>query len=92
MNNKGGRCMLVRFSVSTMGGLEIFSHEPEKSQEVTIDPALVSGFMEAIQMYSESMGTPIRLIKLSNSMLYIRTYGDFTLRLLLEDKMKEEEI
>jgi len=75
-----------------MGGLEIFSHEPEKSQEVIIDPALVSGFMEAIQMYSESMGTPIRQIQLSNSMLYIRTYGDFTLRLLLEEKMKEEEI
>ncbi len=84
--------MLVRFSVSTMGGLEIFSYEPEKSQEVTSDPELVAGFMEAVQMYSEIMGAPIREIQLSNSMLYIRTYGDFTLRLLLEDKMKEEEI
>jgi len=92
MINNGDGSMLVRFSVSTMGGLEIFSHEPEKSQEVTTDPALVSGFMDAMQMYSESMGAPIRQIQLSNSMLYVRTYGDFTVRLLLGDKMKEEEI
>lgn len=73
MINNGDGNMLVCFSVSTMGGLEIFSHEPEKSQEVTTDPALVSGFMDAMQMYSESMGAPIRQIQLSNSMLYIRT-------------------
>lgn len=33
--------MRVRFSVSTMRGLEIFSYEPDKYKEVTTDPALV---------------------------------------------------
>jgi len=37
MNDTGERNMLVRFSVSTMGGFEIFSYDVEKFKEVATD-------------------------------------------------------
>ena len=62
MNDKSERNMLVRFSVSTMGGLEIFSYEPDKYKEVTTDPALVSGFMSSTKRH-EGTGLGLYLCK-----------------------------
>ncbi len=41
MNDTGERNMLVRFSVSTMGGFEIFSYDVEKFKEVATDLLLM---------------------------------------------------
>lgn len=57
-----------------------------------VDQHLVTGFMDAIQMFSETMGAPVRQMQLANMMLYVRTYGDFSLRLLLQEKMTDQEI
>lgn len=58
-----------------------------------MDPHLVAGFMDAIQMFSEAMGAPVQQMQLgvTGMMLYIRTYGDFTLRLLVEGKLTDDE-
>jgi hypothetical protein len=88
--------LLQWFSLAKRGGIEIFSFAPPSSSHVLdeslSDPQLLSGFLEAIQMLSETLGSPIRQIHFSNMMLYVRTYGDFSLRLLLEEKLEENEI
>ncbi|MFW9994104.1 MAG: ADP-ribosylation factor-like protein [Candidatus Odinarchaeota archaeon] len=89
---KAGILMLIHFSLSTKGGLEVFSYEADKAEQELVDPQLLSGFMNALQLYSEQMGTPITQMKLANMVLYIRTYGEFTLRLLFEAKMDEKEV
>ncbi len=64
---------------------------PDKEEQI-VDRDLFSGFMEALQMFSEELGTPIRQLQLADMILYIRTYGDFSIRLLVEDKIAKEEV
>ena len=82
--------MLIRFSVIIMGGIEVIFWQDEKtSQQKVYDEDLFSGFMEALQSISQEMGKPIRELQLSNLMLYIRTYGDFSIRILMEEKVQD---
>jgi GTPase SAR1 family protein len=43
--------------------------------------------MEALQILSQEIGAPIQALKIANNMLYVRTFGDFTIRLLVEETM-----
>lgn len=56
-----------------------------------MDPHLVTGFMDAIQMFSEAMDAPVQQMQLAGMILYIRTYGNFTLRLLVDGKLTDDE-
>jgi signal recognition particle receptor subunit beta len=79
--------MLIRFSVANNGGNEIIKYEQSLTiSKNVIDMDLVSNFMQAMQMFSESLGTSIKEIVFSNFFLYLRTYGDFSVRLLLDEK------
>lgn len=84
--------MLIRFSIITHAGLEIFFFEPSGIQIRAVDPQLLAGFMTAIQSFSEHMENPIQQIQFANMMLYVRTYGNFGLQMLFEEKVGEEEI
>ncbi len=44
--------------------------------------------MEALQLLSEEIGTPIQQIQFGSNFLYIRTFGDFSIRLMLEEKLE----
>ncbi|MHA2273169.1 MAG: ADP-ribosylation factor-like protein [Candidatus Hodarchaeales archaeon] len=80
---RGVNLLLIRFSISS-SGLELFSYETEKAQHMLMDPHLVAGFMDAIQMFSEAMGAPVQQMQLAGMMLYIR--------LLVEGKLADDEI
>ncbi|MFW9994096.1 MAG: ADP-ribosylation factor-like protein [Candidatus Odinarchaeota archaeon] len=84
--------MLVQLSVSTKSGVEVFSYSAEHTSGVIANNQMLSGFMNAMQVFSEKMGNPVQQIQFSNLMLYIRTYGDFIIRLLMKEKMSEEDI
>lgn len=84
--------MLILFSIASKGGIEVFSYRTKRSQKILVERNLLSSFMEAIQIFSESMGAPIKTIQLSNMMIYIQTYGNFTLRLITEKKIEESEL
>ncbi len=80
--------LLIRFSV-ILGGNELVAYSPQGQKE-SIDPDLFSGMMEALQLLSEEIGTPIQQIQFGSSFLYIRTFGDFTIRLMLEEKLESK--
>ncbi len=84
--------MLVRFSIVRRGGVEVFCYETEKMIENMVDPQLIAGFLEAIQMFSETMRNPIQEIRFANMLLYVHTYRDFTLRLLFEEELDRKEV
>ncbi len=82
--------LLIRFSV-ILGGNELVAYSPVQGQKQdAIDPDLFSGMMEALQLLSEEIGTPIQQIQFGSTFLYIRTFGDFTIRLLLEEKLENK--
>jgi len=84
--------MLIRFSVVVEGGIEVFSYEIQSGSLTEQDPQLISGFMMAIQSFSETIQNPIRQIQFANMMLYIRTYGDFGLQLLFEEQVDQKKL
>ncbi|MFW9993197.1 MAG: ADP-ribosylation factor-like protein [Candidatus Odinarchaeota archaeon] len=84
--------MLVRFSIIKKGGIEIFDYEPRDSRIALDNQILIAGFMTALQMLSETLNNPIQQILFSNMVLHIRTYGDFTLQLLLDERIDDQEI
>ncbi|MFW9991315.1 MAG: ADP-ribosylation factor-like protein [Candidatus Odinarchaeota archaeon] len=85
-------CVLIRFSIIKKGGIEIFDYEPRESKLMLDNQTLISGFMTALQMLSETLNNPIQQILFSNMVLYVRTYGDFTLQLLLDERIDDQEI
>jgi signal recognition particle receptor subunit beta len=78
--------MLIQFSIANFSGNEIIRYEFSKFSEKVLDMDLVSNFLQAMQMFSENLGTSIKEIVFSNVFLYIQTYGDFTIRLMLDEK------
>ena len=90
-NDLGVIHLTIHFSIVKKGGLEVFSFNSGEPQEQFVDPKLLSGFMTAIQLYSESMGTSIKQIQFNDFTLYFNSYGDFSLRLMLLEKLDEEK-
>ena len=80
--------MLIQFSIANTGGSEIVHYENDisKFSEKVFDIDLISNFLHAMQLFSENIGTSIKEIVFSNIFLYIQTYGDFTIRLMLDEK------
>ncbi len=80
--------MLIQFSIVNVGGNEIvhYEHDILKFSEKVLDMDLISNFLHAMQLFSENIGTSIKEIVFSNIYLYIQTYGDFTIRLMLDEK------
>ncbi|GAB4309135.1 MAG: hypothetical protein Kow0069_08030 [Promethearchaeota archaeon] len=79
--------MLVKFSVVSLGGTEVATYCPPGGKSGLVDSDLFSGFLEAVQLMSQELGTPVREIMFADLVLYVQTFGDFTLRLLLNDKL-----
>ena len=73
--------MLEKFSCINNGGLEIYSKEYFNSP-YKVEPQLMAGFFYAIQSISEELRNPVSFIRLQNSLVYIRAYGDFILILM----------
>ncbi|MHA1451211.1 MAG: ADP-ribosylation factor-like protein [Candidatus Hodarchaeales archaeon] len=81
---------MIRFSILARGGIEIFNYETEEMDNQLIDQH--SGFMTAIQLFSETLENPIQQVMFSNMHLYVRTYGDFALQLMLKGRMDDHDI
>ncbi|HMF29789.1 MAG TPA: ADP-ribosylation factor-like protein [Candidatus Lokiarchaeia archaeon] len=88
---QGAITVLNRFSV-VVNGAELISYKPAGSEKELIDPDLFAGLMEALQILSQEMGAPIQALKIANNMLYVRTFGDFTIRLLVDQEMDAAEL
>ncbi|MFQ6125641.1 MAG: ADP-ribosylation factor-like protein [Candidatus Heimdallarchaeota archaeon] len=70
---------------------EVFAYKPEQPEELFGTPQLISAFMEAMRAFSKPLD-PIQQIQFSNLMLYTKTYENFTLQLLFDEKIHMEEI
>lgn len=73
--------MLQKFSCIRDGGLEIYSREYTQNFN-GVDDQLVAGFFYAIQSISEEIKNPVSFIRLQNSLVYLKTYGEFILILM----------
>jgi GTPase SAR1 family protein len=84
--------MLLRFSVIGIGGIEVIKYESKRYLNNHVDSDIASGFMEAMQLYSEVMGSPVQQIQFVNMILYLQTYGDFTIRILVDETIETHEM
>jgi len=73
--------MLEKFSCINNGGLEIY-YKDYFDSPYKIDQQLMAGFFYAIQSISEEIRNPVNFIRLQNSLIYIKSYGDFILILM----------
>lgn len=80
--------MLYRIAISTDAGIEVWSHNEEGSPYSLLDPQLISGFMTAIQTFSESViKSSVNEIRFADLLVYIKTYGKFSVYLFLKEKI-----
>jgi GTPase SAR1 family protein len=80
--------MLEKFSCVKDGGLEVYSKDFVKSSN-KIDSQLISGFFYALQSISEEMNNPVSFIRLQNSLVYIKSYGEFLIILMFSSLPNE---
>jgi GTPase SAR1 family protein len=80
--------MLYRIAIATDAGIEVWSYNEVGSPYSLLEPQLISGFMTAIQNFSESViKSSVNEIRFADLLVYIRTYGKFSLYLFLKDKL-----
>lgn len=85
--------MLVRISVAEKGGNERIVVTPAGVPAGTFfESETFSGFLEALQIMSEQLGGPIQHVALANLVLYVKTYGSFTIRLFLDHEERPERV
>ncbi len=83
--------LILHFSIVKKGGLEVFSFNSGSPQEKLVDPISLSGFLTAIQLYSENMGVPVKQIHFNDFTLYFKAYGDFSMRLMVIETLGDKE-
>ena len=83
--------MFFRFSV-VKDGLELYTYEKRGVLAPVLNGDLISGFMDALQIYSEMLGSSINQINFANVFLYIQTYGDFSIRVYSDDPLDKIEL
>lgn len=83
--------MFYQFSI-IRHGIEIYHYGQDQFSLVQLDADLISGFMEALQIFSEYIGTQVKQIKFSNLNIYTQSYGDLSLRLITELSLEISEI
>ena len=79
--------LIIHFSIVKKGGLEIYSSDIQTPFDPLINPEMLSGFLTAIQLYSENMGTILKQIQFNDFTLYFKSYGDFSFRLMVLGKL-----
>jgi GTPase SAR1 family protein len=85
--------LFVRFAIITDAGIEAWSYTEQDSHYTLQDPQLISGFMIAIQNFSETIiKSPIQEIKFSDLIIYVKTYRTFGLYLFLKEKIDKKTI
>ncbi|MFW9906183.1 MAG: hypothetical protein ACFFFH_17825, partial [Candidatus Thorarchaeota archaeon] len=84
--------MLIRFLILNQTGSEIFAYTPENIDLPIDNPQLINEFMSAVQFFAEGIERTFQKITFSNLFLYIQTYGNFTLQMLLDEKKADNEI
>ncbi len=82
--------MLVHFSIVKKGGVEIYSLDIKTPYDHLVNKKLLSGFLTAIQLYSETMGTSLKKIQFNDFTLYFKSYGDFSFRIMVIEELKIE--
>lgn len=83
--------MFYQFSI-IRHGIEIYHYGQDQFSSVQLDSDLISGFMEALQIFSEYIGTQVKQIKFSNLNIFTQSYGDLSLRLITELSLEISEI
>lgn len=79
--------MIIHFSIVKKGGLEIYSLDNKTPFDHLVKPDMLSGFLTAIQLYSETMRTILKQIQFDDFTLYFKSYGDFSFRLMVLEKL-----
>ena len=83
--------MIEKLSIILRGGVEAYSYKSPLFKE-NKDSQLLSGLFYAIQSVSEEINDPVSFIRLQNSVIYVKTYSDFSLLLIFSDIINTDEI
>lgn len=83
--------MIEKLSIILRGGVEAYSYKSPLFKD-NKDSQLLSGLFYAIQSVSEEIHDPVSFIRLQNSVIYVKTYSDFSLLLFFSDLINTEEI
>ena len=85
--------MLDKLSITIRGGVEVYSYSsPLYEKKELKDTQLLSGLFYAIQSVSEEIKDPVSSIRLENSIIYVKTYSDFSIFLTFSQPMNEKII
>ncbi len=75
-----------------MGENKVFSFDSKKTSRTLIDPQLIDGFFESARFYSPSPDQVIQKIKFFNMMMYSKVFKEYSLYILVDEPMYEEEL
>lgn len=75
-----------------MGEEKVFSFDSKKGSKTLIDPQLLDGFFESARVYSPSTDQVIQKIKFFNMILYSKAFEQYSLHILVDEIMQEEEL
>lgn len=85
--------MIKKISITVRGGIEVYSYT-SPGTNYNKDSQLLSGLFYAIQSVSEEINDPVSSIRLLNSVIYVKTYSDFSILLIfskpINNEIKEE--
>lgn len=83
--------MIEKLSVVIRGGIEVYSYISPNNERLK-DSQLLSGIFYAIQSISEEIKDPVSYIRLQNSIIYIKTFSDFSILLTFANYIKDNII
>ncbi len=84
--------MIIRFSIQDKEEKELYVYEIGKYREIMIDNEPISQFMEAFSRTKWSDPNSINQIIVSNMILYVKIYENFSVRMLANHEMNENEL
>lgn len=83
--------MLIRISIEVREK-EVFSYETKRALEKMVDSEAISGIFDAVKQSSIFTDERIRKIQFSNMILYFKSYDEFTLQLLVDEAILEQDL
>lgn len=83
--------MFQKLSIAIRGGIEVYSYS-SNSDKFKDNSQLLSGLFYAIQSVSEEIKDPVSFIRLQNSVIYVKTYSDFSIQLIFSRSLNDSII
>lgn len=84
--------MLKKIFIISSSGFELFSLDPETEETDSVNSQLLSGLIHAILSLSEVLISSIKQIQFNNGILFIKSFSEFSIGILLKGKINDEEL